>query len=78
MSNNTRRTADWIIESVAEVNPYNRTGANAKSEYLIYNMGYLAAYLASMMEEDPFIAKRFKRHVESNREQQRKRQHRQL
>lgn len=69
MSNksNTKQTAEWIIESVSRVNPYNRTGANSKTEFYIYNMGYLASYLASMMEQDPYIAKKFARHVDLKR-----------
>ena len=58
-----RDLANWILEQVGTANPYRRSRENRKSEFYIYQGGYLAGYLASLMLEDPFIAHRFKRHV---------------
>lgn len=67
-----RKRADYIIDLTGLVNPYNRQGSNSKSEFYIYNMGFLASYLASLAEEDPFILRRYKKHVEELYEQQRR------
>ena len=64
---NNRLIAEWILEQVGTVNPYNRQGSNMKSEYYIYEGGYLAAYLGSLMLEDPYIRKRFGAHIRSQR-----------
>lgn len=60
-----KENVDWILAITGTVNPYNRSGQNVKSEFYLYQMGFLASYLASLMEEDPFVARRFKKHVES-------------
>ena len=57
--------ADWVLDQVGSVNPYNRQGENAKSEYQIYQGGFVAAYLASLMMEDPWVRKRFEQHIKS-------------
>ena len=62
-----QRTAQWILDQVASVNPYNRQNANSNREFAIYQSGFLAGYLASLMQEDPFIMKRFIRHIEQCR-----------
>lgn len=59
-----QRTAQWVLDQVASVNPYNRLNANSDREFTIYQSGFLAAYLASLMQEDPFIMKRFTRHID--------------
>jgi hypothetical protein len=59
--------AYWILDQVGTVNPYNRQGENSKSEYYIYEQGFLAAYLASLMLEDPWHVKRFERHIKSKK-----------
>ena len=59
--------ADWVLDQVSSVNPYNRQGANAKSEYQIYQGGFVAAYLASLMMEDPWVRKRFEQHIKSQK-----------
>lgn len=68
MSNNTKQThrelTEYIILLAGKSNPYNRQGSNAKIEYLTYNMGYMASYLASLCEQDPWLLKRYKRHCE--------------
>ena len=58
-------TAHWILEQIGAVNPYNRQAANSREQYNIYQSGFLAAYLASLMAEDPWIAKRFSQHVKA-------------
>ena len=61
--------AQWILEQVGSVNPYGKGLENKKSEYYIYQGGFLAAYMASLMLEDPFIAKRFERHIAHQKKQ---------
>ena len=56
-----------VLDQIAEINPYNKQGENSKSEYYIYNMGFLASYLGSLMEQDPFIYKQFIRHCEQKK-----------
>lgn len=62
---------DNILALAGMTNPYNRSGTNSKSEYYIYQMGYLASYLASLCEEDPFIYRKFKNHCEEQLERKR-------
>lgn len=57
--------AEAILTLVAGKNPYNRQGENKSNEYLIYQMGFLAAYLASLIREDPYIGVRLIKHIES-------------
>ncbi len=57
----------WVLEQIGTVNPYNRQGANAKSEYYIYEGGFLAAYLASLMLNDPWERKRFEQHIKAKK-----------
>ena len=60
-------TAQWILDQVASVNPYNRQNANSDREFAVYQSGFLAGYMSSLMLEDPFIMKRFIRHIEQCR-----------
>ena len=69
MSNNTkqqthRELAEYIILLAGKRNPYLAQAGNQKIEYLTYNMGYMASYLASLCEQDPYILKRYKSHCE--------------
>lgn len=52
---------DLIIRSVQEINPH--TNKEGRVGY-VYAGGFLASYLASLMLEDPYIYKRFRRHIE--------------
>ena len=56
--------AQWVLDQIARQNPYNRQQSNRLSEFYIYQSGFLAAYLASLMAEDPYIRKRFSRHID--------------
>lgn len=67
-----RDRAHAILDTIGVVNPYNRHAANQIKEYWIYQAGFSAAFLASLMEEDPWIARRFKAHVEEARHHARK------
>ena len=58
-----KQWAEWVFDQVANVNPYNRQGLNIKNEFYLYQAGFLAAYLASLMREDPWIQRRFARHL---------------
>jgi hypothetical protein len=56
--------AQWVLDQVAQINPYNRQQTNRKDEFYIYQAGFLASYLCSLMREDPYIQKRFSRHLD--------------
>ena len=68
-----REMAQWITDMVGQTNPYGRGQANRKSEYYIYQMGFLASYMASLMEEDPFVARRFAQHIKKQEAKRNKR-----
>lgn len=57
----------WILDQIGSVNPYNRQGENRKSEYYIYESGFVAAYLASLMIDDPWERKRFEQHIKAKK-----------
>jgi len=59
--------ADWVLDQVGSVNPYNRQSANNKDQYNLYQGGFVAAYLASLMMEDPWVRKRFEQHIKSKK-----------
>lgn len=48
-----------VINEVAELNPHY---ANEGRIGYVYAAGYLASYLASLMQEDPYVYKRFVKH----------------
>jgi hypothetical protein len=54
-----------ILTLVGQINPYNRQKDNDTTLYNLYAAGFLAAYLASLMREDPYIYRRFYKHIES-------------
>ena len=60
-----RERAKWILEQVGRVNPYRRQQENRKSEFYIYQGGFLAGFLASLMESEPEVAHSFRRHIAS-------------
>jgi hypothetical protein len=59
--------ANWVLDQVGSVNPYNRQSANNKDQYNLYQGGFVAAYLASLMMEDPWVRKRFEQHIKSKK-----------
>jgi hypothetical protein len=59
--------AHWVLDQVGQVNPYNRQGENSKNHYHIYDSGFLAAYLASLMQNDPWERKRFEQHIKAKK-----------
>lgn len=61
-----REYAEWILQEVGKINPYNRQGTNSSNEYYIYTSGYLAAYLGSLLAEDVMLRSQFERHVKGN------------
>jgi hypothetical protein len=62
-----QRNLDQIKQAVSTANPYRRDQLNRRSEFYIYNQGFLASYLASLAEEDPWILKRFVKHCDKLR-----------
>jgi hypothetical protein len=62
-----QQLAEHVLNCVGSVNPYNRQGENSTQEYNIYQSGFLAAYLASLMLEDPWILKRFEQHINNRK-----------
>lgn len=61
-----KERTDWILDIMGQINPYKRELQNRKSEYLIYNMGYVTSFLASKMQEDPFLAREFYKHAKEH------------
>ncbi len=59
-----QRNLNSIEQAVSLCNPYRRDQLNRRSQFYIYNAAFLASYLASLAEEDPYILKRFIRHCE--------------
>ncbi len=59
-----REYAEWILQEVGKVNPYNRFGENLPREYYLYSAGYLAAYLGSLLAEDLVLRRQFERHIQ--------------
>ncbi len=59
-----REYAQWILQEVGRVNPYNRQAQNLPVEYHLYNSGYLAAYLGSLLSEDIILRRQFEQHVQ--------------
>ena len=57
----------WILDQIGSVNPYNWQGEIRKSEYYIYESGFVAAYLASLMIDDPWERKRFEQHIKAKK-----------
>lgn len=58
-----KQYASAILNDLSQVNPY--TKKDGMIAYL-YAAGYLAGFLASLAEEDPWIYKRFKKHIEDS------------
>jgi hypothetical protein len=56
--------AQYLLDQIAATNPYRKQSQNKPQEFQIYQAGFLAAYLASLMQEDPWILKRFEQHIE--------------
>ena len=50
----------FIQQSIDSVCPYK----NNESLHRLYHAGFLASYLASMLQKDPFYVREFKRHIE--------------
>ena len=55
---NHKQLVDYIISAVEARNPY-----KTKEEIRTYVIGFLAYYIASKIEQDPFVLKEFKRVV---------------
>jgi predicted metal-dependent hydrolase len=51
-----------ILNAIREINPYNSN--NQELGYL-FAAGFLASYLASLAEEDPYIYKRYMQHIKT-------------
>ena len=60
-SQEQKNLAQALLRSVGEINPYNSRGTNQKTEYYMYNSGFLAGYLAGVLLEDPIRFHEFKR-----------------
>lgn len=58
-----RDFAAHILQQLGEINPYNRQGQNLRNEYYIYQLGFLAGYLASVFENDPILYREFREHL---------------
>ncbi len=58
-----KKMADDIMWAVGSVNPYRRNQLNSPKEYYLYNMGYLAGYLGSLLEREPQLRAEFYRKI---------------
>ena len=58
---NHKRNTEAIIRAIQQVNPY--TTNEGRIGY-VYAAGFLASYLASLAEEDPWILKRYLKHCD--------------
>ena len=59
-----KQRAEWILDSISHINPYRRQLQNRKSEYYLWQMGWLAGHLASILEDDPIRAREFRQLLE--------------
>lgn len=57
---------NWVLAQVRNINPYTN-----KEQGHIYAYGFLASYLATVLEQDPLAFKQFKRHCELRAKQSR-------
>jgi hypothetical protein len=57
-----RELANYIIGLIGQINPH--TQQEGRIGY-VYALGFLASYLASLAEEDPWILKRYVKHVKA-------------
>lgn len=60
--------AAWVQSKCTELNPYKTTNQSSRN-YDLYNVGFLAAYLANLMTRDPYIQREFERHVHNQKQQ---------
>ena len=58
----------FIQQSVESLCPY-----EDEQRRRLYHAGFLASYLAALLEKDPWYLKQFKQHVELARSRQRRR-----
>jgi hypothetical protein len=49
-----------ILATIREINPYK---SDEQELGYLYAAGFLASYLASLAEEDPYILKRYQQHI---------------
>lgn len=59
-----RALVDQILRDISELNPYT---SNNKEQAFIWATGFLASYLASLSEEDPWIYKRLRQHISEHK-----------
>lgn len=64
MSEQRKRIANQVLTDLARVNPYPQS-----KEAYVYAVGFLAGYIAQLAEEDPFIYKKFRHHVNKRTDQ---------
>ena len=57
---------DYIIRSIQTINPHS---SNEGRIGYVYAAGFLASYLASLLEEDPIAFHQFKRHIEQRKKE---------
>jgi len=58
-----KKSAEDILMAVGSVNPYRRNQLNLHREYYLYNMGFLASYLGSLLERDAQLRAEFYRKI---------------
>lgn len=60
MKSKQQERTEWILQSVGLRNPYNRSLQNQKNLYYLYQAGYLASFLSSLMERDTGVVELFR------------------
>jgi hypothetical protein len=66
-----QRLVSDVMRAIQTINPY--SSQEGRIGY-IWASGYLASYLASLAEEDPYILKRFLKHTEQVKARRRPKQ----
>lgn len=64
MKSKQQERTEWILQSVGLRNPYNRSQQNQKNLYYLYQAGYLASFLSSIMERDTGVVELFRRQLD--------------
>jgi flagellar hook assembly protein FlgD len=61
--------ANQILRDLAKINPYT---SNDSTKGSLYAAGFLAGYLAQLSEQDPWVYKKLKAHIEQQQRFNRK------
>lgn len=57
----SKQRVEWLLDQIAEVNPYNRVKINRPREFYMYQLGFVASMLADIILDDPYWRTKFNR-----------------